>query len=746
MERTDAIRELMEEKELGAAADSNGSAASGKENGFHKVIAKYRKDPGTGEALNSELKPTMVIKGFRVRPGYYDQPGATVIPGGVNFTLHSHQATEAQLVLYHRKQARPFAVLPFPRTFRIGDTWSMIVFGLDIEDFEYCFRLDGPYDPSKGILFNREDDLLDPYARAVVGQSYWGYSEKHKGFYRARVVHNQYDWGSSTFPNTPMEDSIIYEMHVRGFTKDDSSGVKYPGTFAGVVEKIPYFKKLGITAVELMPIMEFDETINSRGFGNSMLYEYWGYNTVAFFAPNTSYAASHEFNYEGTELKNMVRALHENGIEVIMDVVFNHTAEGNEYGPTISFKGFDNNIFYMLTPDAKYYNFSGCGNTVNCNHPLVRDFIVSCLRYWVTEYHIDGFRFDLASILGRNQDGTPMENPPLIELLANDPIVGKTKLIAEAWDAGGLYQVGSFPNYGRWAEWNGSYRDCLRDYLKGNYWNAPEVANRILGSSDLYHGVSKGYTSSVNFLTCHDGFTLRDLYSYNTKHNELNGWNNTDGSDDNRSWNCGVEGDTDNPDILRLRGRLMRNAIAVLMVSRGTPMILSGDEFCNTQYGNNNTYCQDNEIAWLNWTDLKTNRGFFDFTRRMIRFRRDHSCIRKDLYGQFGSLPRSSAWDARPGHGSLTGDTSLMAVLFSGQARGKKKAEDSVLMIINTYWEKQRAVLPELPKGYIWKLQVNTDDPEEEYWYKEPIPYRTSREVDIDPRTVFIFVAAREKI
>ena len=354
-----------------------------------------------------------------------------------------------------------------------------------------------------------------------------------------------------------MSDLIIYELHVRGFTQHPSSGVKRPGTFAGLKEKIPYLKELGINAVELMPIFEFDEMINAREVDGKQLVEYWGYNTVGFFSPNASYAAAEEVNNEGTELKELIREFHENGIEVILDVVFNHTAEGNEQGPFFSFKGFDNNIYYLLTPEGHYYNFSGCGNSLNCNHPVVQQMILECLRHWTVHYRVDGFRFDLASILGRDEDGMPMNNPPLLRSLAYDPLLRNVKLIAEAWDAGGLYQVGNFPASKRWAEWNGQYRDTMRGYLKGDFWEANSAAWRICGSGDLYGGYYSegnnnyaGYNSCINFLTCHDGFTLYDLYSYNNKHNEANGWDNTDGANDNRSWNCGMEGDTNDPKCL----------------------------------------------------------------------------------------------------------------------------------------------------------------------------------------------------
>jgi len=580
---------------------------------------------------SDHMVPLDTLEGFRIRPGFFDINGATALSDGVCFTIHSQGATSCELLLYEPYAKEPFAILKYPDNYRIGNVFSMIVFDLDVEDFQYAFRLDGPYDKKKGLLFDRHKPLLDPYAKAVVVQSEWG--QKPDAFlgYRGRVVKNNFDWGITKPSIIPMEDLIIYEMHVRGFTKDASSGVAHPGTFHGIMEKIPYLKELGINAVELMPIFEFDEMRDHRVIDGRELLDYWGYNTVSFFAPNTSYASDREYNHVGTELKQLIKTLKENGIEVILDVVFNHTAEGNENGPFFSFKGIDNNVYYMLTPDGNYYNFSGCVNTVNCNHPVVQQMIVECLRYWVTTYRVDGFRFDLASILGRNEDGTPMDKPPLLQTLAFDPILGDVKLIAEAWDAGGLYQVGNFPSWKRWSEWNGKYRDDLRDFLKGGYWKAPEAALRISGSSDLYNPFERGTNASINFITCHDGFSLYDLYSYNHKHNEANGWNNTDGSDDNRSWNCGAEGDTKDPLILKLRYRMIKNAFAVLMCSRGTPMFLSGDEFCDTRFGNNNPYCQDNLTSWLDWKLLDTHRDIFEFCKYMIHFRRNHPAIRKSI-------------------------------------------------------------------------------------------------------------------
>lgn len=656
---------------------------------------------------SDHMVPLDTLEGFRIRPGFFDINGATALSDGVCFTIHSQGATSCELLLYEPYAKEPFAILKYPDNYRIGNVFSMIVFDLDVEDFQYAFRLDGPYDKKKGLLFDKHKPLLDPYAKAVVGQSEWG--QKPDAFlgYRGRVVKNNFDWGITKPSIIPMEDLIIYEMHVRGFTKDASSGVAHPGTFHGIMEKIPYLKELGINAVELMPIFEFDEMRDHRVIDGRELLDYWGYNTVSFFAPNTSYASDREYNHVGTELKQLIKTLKENGIEVILDVVFNHTAEGNEDGPFFSFKGIDNNVYYMLTPDGNYYNFSGCGNTVNCNHPVVQQMIVECLRYWVTTYRVDGFRFDLASILGRNEDGTPMDKPPLLQTLAFDPILGDVKLIAEAWDAGGLYQVGNFPSWKRWSEWNGKYRDDLRDFLKGGYWKVPEAALRISGSSDLYNPFERGTNASINFITCHDGFSLYDLYSYNHKHNEANGWNNTDGSDDNRSWNCGTEGDTKDPLILKLRYRMIKNAFAVLICSRGTPMFLSGDEFCDTRFGNNNPYCQDNLTSWLDWKLLDTHRDIFEFCKYMIHFRRNHPAIRKSIAQSHCGFPPISQHGATPWDDNFTQDSKIVCTMFAGHDE-KQDLEDIVYLAVNPYWESILIHLPKLPEPLQWHLAVDT--------------------------------------
>lgn len=689
--------------------------------------------------ISEQLKPIDTVNGFQIRPGFFREFGAVAIPGGVNFTIHTHGATSCELLLFHRKAEEPYAVIPFPESYRIGFCYSMIVFDLDIEEFEYAYRLDGPYDEKKGLRFDKNKILLDPYARAVTGQSQWGHVNNAQHGYRARVVQSNFDWGDQRHHSIPMEDLIIYELHVRGFTMDESSCVKHHGTFEGLREKIPYLKELGVNAVELMPIFEFDEMRDVRLIDENELIDFWGYNPVSFFAPNTSYCSSMEYNREGLELKTLIKDLHDNGIEVILDVVFNHTAEGNEFGPCFSFKGFDNNIYYMLTPDGHYYNFSGCGNTLNCNHPVVRDMILECLRYWVIEYRVDGFRFDLASILGRNDDGTPLSQPPLLRSLAFDSILGNVKLIAEAWDAGGLYQVGSFPSWKRWAEWNGRYRDDMRRFLKGDDFLAQTAAARITGSPDLYDPAYRGGNASINFLTCHDGFTLYDLYSYNQKHNEANGWGNTDGADDNNSWNCGVEGETDDPAILALRKRLMKNACAILLCSRGTPMFLSGDEFADTRYGNNNPYCQDNLISWLDWSLLKKNKDLFDFFQYMIRFRKDHPVIRKDLEPSYLGVPAMSTHGLTPDETNFSGDSHVVCVRFAGYNETTQK-EDLVYLAVNSGWFPVTLTLPELPEHYKWKVAVNTGDPKCQFFHKNSMPTVESK-IFLGERSVIIFVA-----
>lgn len=695
------------------------------------------------DVVNTGLLPLDVVEGFKIRPGFFRMYGACVASNGVSFTINSHGATRCTLLLFKPQASKPYARIPFPDSYRIGDTYSMLVFDIKPDEFEYAFSFDGPYEPAKGLLFNEENVLLDPYSRAVTGQRKWGEKpEGGKDFeYRARVVKSNFDWGNIKQLEQPFEDLVIYETHVRGYTKDKSSGVSAPGTFAGLKDKIPYLKDLGINAVELMPIFEFDEMESARVVDGVQLYNYWGYNTVSFFAPNTSYAFNEEHNHEGDELKSLIKALKENGIEVILDVVFNHTAEGNEMGPCFSFKGIDNNVYYMLTPDAHYYNFSGCGNVMNCNHPVVRNFIIDCLRHWAIEYRVDGFRFDLASILGRDQNGAPMANPPILESLAFDPVLGKMKLIAEAWDAGGLYQVGSFPSWNRWAEWNGRYRDDMRSFLKGDDGMAGNAITRITGSRDLYSPESRGHKASVNFLTCHDGFTLYDLYSYNEKHNEKNGWNNTDGDNNGHSWNCGAEGETDDPNVNGLRRRLIKNAFAALLCSRGPAMFFAGDEFCNTQFGNNNAYCQDNIISWLDWSRLEEFKEIHDFVRHMIQFRKEHPILRKMTKPSSCQFPEISVHNGTPFNASTDYKTKLIGIMYAG--RNEEDTEDDIVFYcMNAYWEPLVMQLPVLPNGKHWHVDINTNA---EYFDGEDFTAKTEllgvNTIRVPARTTIILVA-----
>ena len=687
-------------------------------------------------------RPKREINGFKVTTGFCRMLGAFPTTGGVSFTVNSHNATSCTLLLFKPSESEPYAEIPIPEEYRLGDTYSILVFGLNIEEFEYAYRFDGPNIPEKGLIFNKDNIILDPYAKAVTGQYKWGH--KNPGDtpfqYRARVVKNDFDWKEMGQLNNPIEDLVIYETHVRGYTKDKSSGVTAKGTYEGLREKIPYLKDLGINAIELMPIFEFDEMENARVVDDVQLYNYWGYNTVCFFAPNTGYAWEREHNCEGKELKRLIYDLKKNGIEVILDVVFNHTAEGNEKGPCFSFKGIDNNIYYMLTPDAQYYNFSGCGNVMNCNHPIVRQFILDCLRHWVVEYRVDGFRFDLASILGRDQNGAPMANPPILEQLAFDSILSKTKLIAEAWDAGGLYQVGSFPSWNRWAEWNGKYRDDMRSFLKGDAGMAGAAVTRILGSTDLYSPETRGHGASINFITCHDGFTIWDLYSYNDKHNEKNGWNNTDGDGNGRSWNCGVEGETDKKEVNDLRLRLVKNAFATLLCSRGPAMFFAGDEFCNTQFGNNNAYCQDNEVSWLDWTRLEKYREIHDFVRFMIKFRKEHPILRKKTKLAACQLPSISIHNGYPYNSVTEHNTHLIGILFAGRNEADTK-DDIIFFCINTYWEPLTLQMPVLTNGMEWKVVVNTNC---EYTDGKNFDSMTEKfsenTVRVPARTVIIFI------
>jgi glycogen operon protein len=592
--------------------------------------------------------------------------GAEITGTGVNFSLFSRHAKAVTLLVFDSagmESSRTDIILDREKN-KTGDIWHCHIRGLR-EGACYLYRVDGPYVPEKGFRFNPNKTLIDPYAKALTDLSAWklnsclgynpddpakdlSFSQEDDVYAQPRciVVNNAFDWQGDTPLNYPLRFSVLYETHIRGLTAHSDSGAACPGTYRGVIEKIPFFKELGVTSLEFLPIQEFTENEFPRRNPRTgkLLTNYWGYSTVTFFAPKGSYAFDRTPGAQVREFKEMVRELHKAGLEVILDIVFNHTAEGNEMGPTYSFRGLDNTIYYILNENRRYYqNYSGCGNTLNCNHPVVRHFIIDCLRYWVTEMHVDGFRFDLGSILGRDQHGRLMENPPMLETIAEDPVLSHTKIIAEAWDAGGAYQVGWFPG-GRWAEWNDRFRDEVRLYWRGDPNQTRHLATRLSGSADLYLRDGRKPFHSINFITSHDGFTMRDLVSYNGKHNEENGEDNRDGSDNNCSYNNGTEGPTFDPVVEQMRERVVKNFFATMMVSLGTPMILGGDEIGRTQKGNNNAYCQDNEISWYDWSFLERNSGLYRFVREIIAFRRRHpGFMRPEFYtgrdGSYNAIP-----------------------------------------------------------------------------------------------------------
>jgi isoamylase len=638
---------------------------------------------------------SLITEDFGFQRGHALPFGATIERGGINFSIYARNATEVVLIFFLPGEDQEIAAFPLDGKFnRTGDVWHAFVSGLN-PGVEYAYKIDG-FDGSTH-RYNANLLLADPYAIALNGRLVWGDSKNpDTPFRRAVLVDKEYDWEFDQPINRPLADSVIYELHVRSFTQDKSSKVKAAGTFKGLVEKIPYLVELGITAVELLPITEFDELDNNRVNPDTgaRLYNLWGYHPLSFFAIKSGYAADNVLGGEISEFKDMVKALHAAGIEVILDVVYNHSGEGDHRGPTYSLKGIDNSSYYMLSKDGSYMNFSGCGNTINCNHPYVRHFIMDSLRYWVTEMHVDGFRFDLASILGRDQQGNVLDSPPLLEQIAGDPVLASTKLIAEAWDAAGLYQVGSFPNWGRWAEWNGHFRDDIRRFVRGDSGMVGKLANRIAGSSDLYQfGRDPGH--GINFVTSHDGFTLRDLVSHNEKHNWANGENNGDGDNNNLSWNCGIEGETDDINIMQLRERQTRNLVTLLMMSRGVPMILAGDEMGRTQQGNNNSYCQDNEISWLNWQGLTENKDLYRFYRLLIAFRKSHDLLRHDSFTIKDGSGLQIEW-----HGHQQGlpdwrfeSRSIAAHMFGKNENGV--AQD-IYLIANAHWETETFQLPNL--------------------------------------------------
>ena len=663
--------------------------------------------------------------------------GASLTHGGVNFAIFSRNASAITLIIFESADNNsPRLEIPLDKkTHKTGNIWHCFIRGLQAGTC-YLYRADGQYIPEKGLRFNPHKTLLDPYAKALTDISEWDYG-KCAGYDtgkpgrdltysydddiahqpRCVVVNDNFDWQGDMPLNYPLRFSVIYETHVKGFTAHPNSEVEHPGTYRGVIEKIPFLKDLGITSVEFLPVQEFNgnEIIRPNPRTGKKLTNYWGYSTVAFFAPKGSYASDKSPGGQVNEFKEMVRELHKAKIEVILDIVFNHTAEGNEEGPTFSFRGLDNSVYYILNENKRYYqNYSGCGNTVNCNHPVVRTFIMDCLRYWVMEMHVDGFRFDLGSILGRDQSGRIMENPPTLEQIAEDPVLNSTKIIAEAWDAGGAYQVGWFPG-GRWAEWNDKFRDNVRRYWRGDPKETRFLATRIAGSSDLYLRDGRKPFHSINFVTSHDGFTINDLVSYNNKHNEDNGENNCDGSGKNLSYNYGIEGATSDPIIGTLRERQIKNFFATLMVSLGTPMILGGDEFARTQNGNNNAYCQDNETSWYDWSLLKKNSGLYRFVKEMIAFRLRHpGFMRPEFFtgrgGTYKAIPDITWFN----EGGTSIDWEKIGYYLALRLLGSKadtladRDDNDFYIMLNAYSDLKNFTIAEPPPKKQWYRVVDT--------------------------------------
>ncbi len=676
---------------------------------------------------------------------------------GVNFAFFSRHASHVRLELFdHSIDATAARVIDLdPARNRTGDVWHVWVEGIQPGQL-YAYRVDGPYQPKDGHRFNFNKLLLDPFATAISRVPTWdfgparGYdpSAPERDVVCSKVddagampkcvfTHEHFHWQDDRPPRHSWSKTIIYEAHVRGFTIHPSSGVEHPGTYRGLMEKIPYLKDLGVTAVELMPVQEFNEhqAIRSNPQTSQPLKNYWGYDPVAFCAPKASYSSSGGVGQQTLEFKEMVQAFHGVGIEVILDVVFNHTAEGNELGPTLCFRGIDNAIFYMLTDDKRSYrNYTGTGNTINANHPVVRDHILTALRYWVVEMHVDGFRFDLAAVLGRDRSGNMLPNPPLLEQIAEDPILRDVKIIAEAWDAAGAYEVGSFSER-RWAEWNSQYRDDVRRFWRGDEGMLGLFASRICGSADIYSKSGKGPESSINFITCHDGFTLHDLVSYRQKHNEPNGQNNYDGAGENFSENYGAEGETADGRIESIRKRQIKNFLLTLFISRGVPMLLGGDEFRRTQRGNNNAYCQDNETSWCDWSYLEQHQELYRFTRGVIAFRRAHPTLSTEQFytgaeiqwfGPHGGLPNWADSKAQQ-----------LACLIH------EDAQRTLCLMFNAGAEVVDFGLPPVLHGARWHLAMDTshETPEDLFAAGDEPVFDHAHSYHLNPRSSVILVA-----
>jgi glycogen operon protein len=704
----------------------------------------------TAKALPSRMLSTLASRigttngiahpPFTTARGHCRPFGATPLPGGVNFAVFSRHAHALSLVLFKEGQEEPITEIVLdPVRNRTGDVWHIFVHGLP-PDVLYGYRVFGPAGPRSPHRFDSSAIVLDPYAPALSGGQCWGQPDVPHGrsggrlTRRGRLVIDDFDWEDDVPPATPLGQTVLYELHVRGYTQHPSSDVKQPGTFAGLCEKLPYLKALGVTAIQLMPVLEFDELDHARKHPatGELLKNYWGYSPISFFAPKASYAA--HAGQQLREFKALVKAAHRSGLEVILDVVYNHTCEGNENGPALSFRGLDNAVYYLLDREGRYFNFSGCGNTINCNHPVVRDLILDSLAYLVSELHVDGFRFDLAAILGRGAGGKVLDEPPLLAHIAEHPVLGGTKLIAEAWDAAGLSQLGKFPAWGRWSELNGWFRDDARRFLRSEAGATAAAAKRICGSLDLYGDSSRHPYHSVNFITSHDGFTLNDLVSYNQKHNWANGENDRDGWSENFSFNCGHEGPTDHAAINALRQRQMRNFLTLLLVSQGVPFLLQGDEFGRTQQGNNNAYCQDNELSWVDWSLAEKNAGLLRFTRMMIALRKRYFALSPEHF-----IRRVSWHGPQPGNPDWTGQNRALAFQLHGT-----QGQPDLYVLFNTYWDWQKFALPQHGGQWRWKrlLDTNLAAPSDIVEEKDAVPLRPGDHYMAAPRSAVILMAS----
>jgi glycogen operon protein len=716
------------------------------------MLKDYDQVPGAGDYSAPILNPFEPDRMLVSHPALqFTHPlpyGAVLHDGGVQFTLFSRSGTGVRVLLYDKvSDLDPVHVVNLhPEMNRWGDIWSAFVPGVGAGQL-YHFQVDGPFEPALGLRFDGMKRLIDPYAKALAGDFLPADGDVLRPP-KCVVIDDQFDWQGDRHLNRELSETVIYETHVRGFTRSKTSAVAHPGTYLGIVEKIPYLQSLGVTAVELMPVHEFPT--NHWSGHPDVRKNYWGYDPIAFFAPHRGYAASDEPGAQVNEFKQMVRALHQAGIEVILDVVFNHTAEGNERGPTFGFKGLENSVYYMLANGGSTYkNYSGCGNTVNGNHPIVRELIFLCLRHWVLNYHVDGFRFDLASILSRNRHGELVPNPPLVEMIAEDPLLADTKIIAEAWDAAGAYQVGSFANL-RWAEWNGRYRDDLRRFWRGDSHMIGPVATRLAGSSDLYQPSGREPYHSINFITSHDGFSLNDLVSYAEKHNDANGENNFDGDNNNFSANYGEEGPTRRRALDGLRLRQIKNLLASLFLSQGVPMLLAGDECRRTQRGNNNAYCQDNAISWFDWRLVKNHEPLLRFTRSLIAFRKEQPTVRRTSF--LTGLPAGP--DKLPDvlwynlHGTpvdWSRDEKSLICVFGPQA--DRPNSNPVMILLHAGPSSVEFTLPHFNDPIHWRLFIDTaaDSPRDIFPHHDgPEPAATGRVTLVD-RSLVCYVGSSHR-